>query len=70
VSSTSRFTIAVGSHIGAYEVLGPIGAGGIGEVYRARDLRLGREVVLKLLLADEAQDPAAREHIEQIGLVP
>ena len=65
MSSKSRFTIAVGSHIGAYEVLGPIGAGGMGEVYRARDTRLGREVALKLLPVDKAQDPAARERIER-----
>lgn len=65
MSSKSRFTIAAGSHIGAYEVLGPIGAGGMGEVYRARDTRLGREVALKLLPVDKAQDPAARERIER-----
>ena len=65
MSSRSRLTIPAGTRIGAYEVLGPIGAGGMGEVYRARDTRLGREVALKLLPVDKAQDPSARQRIER-----
>src|SRR5437867_13223471 len=42
-------TIAVGTHLGPYEIVGPIGAGGMGEVYRARDTRLGRDVAVKVL---------------------
>jgi eukaryotic-like serine/threonine-protein kinase len=37
-----------GDKLGPYEILGPIGAGGMGEVYRARDARLGRDVAIKV----------------------
>ncbi len=46
-----------GTQLGNYEVLAPIGAGGMGEVYRARDTKLGREVAIKVLPDIFAQDP-------------
>ena len=50
-------TLAVGTRLGHYEVLHAIGAGGTGEVYRARDARLNRDVALKVLLEVHALDP-------------
>src|SRR5262249_15034211 len=49
--------LATGSRLGAYEVNGLIGVGGMGEVYRARDTKLGRDVAIKILPASLSLDP-------------
>lgn len=46
--------IASGKKVGPYEIVAPLGVGGMGEVYRARDPRLGREIALKILPGDFA----------------
>jgi len=46
-----------GSRLGSYEIVSPIGAGGMGEVWRARDIKLGREVAIKILRAAFVTDP-------------
>jgi len=50
-------TLAPGSRLGPYEILSPLGAGGMGEVFRAKDDRLGREVAIKVLPRELASDP-------------
>jgi len=59
--------LTAGTRLGPYEVLAPIGAGGMGEVYRARDSRLGRDVALKILPAAFASDPDRVRRFEQEG---
>ena len=54
-----------GSRLGPYEILAPIGAGGMGEVYRARDAKLGRDIAIKILPAETSADPERRQRFEQ-----
>ena len=49
--------LTAGARLGPYEVLAPIGAGGMGEVYRARDTKLGRDVALTVLSDSFTSDP-------------
>jgi eukaryotic-like serine/threonine-protein kinase len=58
-------TLPSGARLGPYEILAPIGAGGMGEVYRARDPRLGREVAIKVLPASFSQDADRLRRFEQ-----
>src|SRR5712692_10473660 len=58
-------SLSAGSRLGPYEILAPLGAGGMGEVYRARDPRLGREVAIKVLPASFSQDADRLRRFEQ-----
>src|SRR3984893_2080252 len=57
--------LSPGSRLGPYEILAPLGAGGMGEVYRARDDRLKREVAIKVLPASYSQDADRLRRFEQ-----
>ena len=57
--------LTAGSKLGPYEIAAPIGAGGMGEVYRARDPRLGRDVAVKVLPAAFSKDPERLRRFEQ-----
>jgi Tol biopolymer transport system component len=57
--------LSAGTRLGPYEVLAPIGAGGMGEVYRARDTKLDRDVAIKVLPAALAQDPERLARFER-----
>ena len=54
-----------GKSLGPYEILGPLGAGGMGEVYRARDTRLPRDVAVKVLPSTASKDEERLKRFEQ-----
>jgi serine/threonine protein kinase len=58
-------SLASGGVLGAYEIIAALGAGGIGEVYRARDTRLGRDVALKVLPLSRQDDVESRARFER-----
>ncbi|MGA3213071.1 MAG: serine/threonine-protein kinase, partial [Terriglobales bacterium] len=58
-------TLSAGMRLGPYEIVAPLGAGGMGEVYRARDARLNRDVAIKILPAGHSSDPERLRRFEQ-----
>src|SRR5687767_11919121 len=63
--STAHVALANGDKLGPYEILAPIGAGGMGEVFRARDTRLGRIVAIKILPRNRTADAALQRRFLQ-----
>jgi Tol biopolymer transport system component len=57
--------LIAGARLGPYEIVSPLGAGGMGEVYRARDSRLGRDVAIKVISASFSSDPERLRRFEQ-----
>src|SRR4051812_26488115 len=58
-------TLASGTKLGPYEIVAPIGAGGMGEVYRAKDTRLGRDVAIKVLLQHLSSNPDLKQRFNR-----
>ncbi len=58
-------SLEAGTKLGPYELLSPLGAGGMGEVYRAKDARLDREVAIKVLPADVSSSPERLQRFDR-----
>src|SRR6202041_1397930 len=58
-------TLSPGSKVGPYEIVAPLGAGGMGEVYRAKDTRLDRIVAIKVLPSHLSENPEARQRFDR-----
>ena len=65
IYNRAPMTLAAGTKLGPYEIQSLIGAGGMGEVYRARDTRLQRDVAIKILPSSFATDPDRLRRFEQ-----
>jgi serine/threonine-protein kinase len=63
--SAHGYSLGAGTQVGPYRILAPIGAGGMGDVYRARDAHLGRDVAIKILPTHFLVDPARRARFER-----
>src|SRR6516165_2933383 len=57
--------LAPGTHLGPYEIGSPLGSGGMGEVYRARDMRLERTVAIKILPTQFSSDPVRKQRFDR-----
>src|SRR5260370_40356307 len=57
--------IASGTKLGPFEIVEPLGIGGMGEVYRARDTRLGRDVAIKILPKEMSADPIRKQRFDR-----
>src|SRR6516162_6048440 len=62
---TPLMPLAPGTKLGPYEIAAPLGAGGMGEVYRARDTRLDRTVAIKILSQEVSRDPLRKQRFER-----
>ena len=58
-----------GTHLGSYEIVSSLGVGGMGEVYRAKDLELGRDVAIKVLRKEIASEPDGLKRFEREALL-
>ena len=61
----AHMALTSGTKLGPYEILAPLGAGGMGEVYRARDTRLGRDVAIKVLPSHLSSNPDLKQRMER-----